>query len=45
MDIKKPFLTKFAKPAEDGIDTRCNDSQRLSETFKTKVNGETTDDS
>ena len=44
MSSKKPFLAKFAKPAEGAEEDR-NASQRLSETLKTKVGGETTDDS
>lgn len=44
MSSKKPFLTKFAKPAEDAEEDR-NASQRTPQTTRTKVNGETTDDS
>ena len=51
MEMKRPFLTKFAKPAEDepGMENdqekHRNASKRLSETSKTRVGGETTDDS
>ena len=44
MSSKKPFLAKFAKPAKDAEEDRSA-SRRLPETFKTKVGGETTDDS
>ena len=44
MSSKKPFLTKFAKPAEYAEEDG-NASKRISETIKTKVGGETTDDS
>ena len=44
MSSKKPFLTKFAKPAEDAEED-CGVGQRIPQTTRTKVNGETTDDS
>ena len=50
MATKRPFLTKFTRPAEDepgmehNQENHRNASKRLSETFFTKVEGETTDD-
>ena len=51
METKRPFLTKFAKPTEDepgmenGQEKRRSASRQLSETTRTRVGGETTDDS
>ena len=51
METKRPFLAKFAKLTEDepGMENdqanRCSSSKRLSETTRTRVGGETTDDS